>query len=229
MSEPEIVEHGGSSEPGGALNEYLLDLTGKERPRVCFLPTAVGDSAAGIVFFYERFPAARCEPSHLELFGVPIADVRGHLLAQDLIYVSGGNTANMLAVWCVHGVDGFLREAWEAGIVLAGPSAGAICWFECGVTDSFGPELAPLEGALGFLGGSFCPHYDGEEQRRPTYERLVRDGFPGGIAADDRVGVRFAGTELAEVVSEREGAAAYRVERVNGEVSETRLAPRVLG
>ena len=144
------------------------------------------------------------------------------------MYVSGGNTANMLAVWRVHGVDGFLREVWEGGIVLAGPSAGAICWFECGVTDSFGPDLASLDRALGFLPGSFCPHYDGEEFRRPTYERLVLDGFPAGIAADDRVGVRFAGTELAEVVTERAGAAAYRVELADGRVSETVLEAQLL-
>ena len=228
MSEPTIVALGGSGERGGPLDDYLLRLTGKERPRACFLPTATGDSAVATVGFYEKFPAARCEPSHLELFGVPIADVRGHLLAQDLIYVSGGNTANMLAVWRVHGVDGALREAWEAGVVLAGPSAGAICWFECGVTDSFGPALAPLERALGFLPGSFCPHYDGEPERRPTYRALVAEGFPPGIAADDGVGVRFRGTELVEVVAEREGAGAYRVEPGDGEARETPLRSRVL-
>jgi peptidase E len=134
----------------------------------------------------------------------------------------------MLAVWGVHGVDAVLREAWDAGIVLAGPSAGGLCWFECAVTDSFGPELVPLERALGFLPGSFCPHYDGEPERRPTYRRLVAKGFPGGIAADDCVGVRFAGTELAEVVTERPGATAYRVELAGGEVRETPLEARLL-
>lgn len=178
--------------------------------------------------FYQRFPASLCEPSHLELFGVPRAGVSEHLLSQDAIFVSGGNTANMLAVWRVHGVDAALREAWDAGIVLAGPSAGAICWFECGVTDSFGPELAPLEGALGFLAGSFCPHYDGEPERRPTYRRLVSAGFPAGIAADDGVGVRFAGAKLEEVVTEREGATAYRIEPADGEVVETPLPARFL-
>jgi peptidase E len=195
---------------------------------VCFLPTAVGDDPAAIVSFYERFPASLSEPSHLELFGVPRAGIREHLLAQDAIYVSGGNSANMLAVWRVHGVDGVLREAWDAGIVLGGPSAGALCWFEGAVTDSFGPDLALLDDGLGFLRGSFCPHYDGEPERRPTYERLIREGLAAGYAADDAVGIHFRGTELAEVVSEREGATAYRVELVGDDVRETPLEARLL-
>jgi peptidase E len=221
---------GGSGEPEGPLVRFMLGLAGGGRPRVCFLPTAVGDSDAGIASFYERFPASLCEPSHLRLFGVPRAGVREHLLAQDAIYVSGGNTANMLAVWAVHGVDAALREAWEAGVVLGGPSAGGICWFEGGITDSFGPELALLARALGFLPGSFCPHYDGEPGRRPAFERLIREGaLPAGWAADDAVGLHFAGLELTEVVTERGGATAYRVERAaGGEVSETPLEARVL-
>ena len=167
---------------------FVLGLAGRERPRVCFLPTAMGDADASVTRFYERFPPALCEPSHLKLFGVPRAGIREHLLGQDAIYVAGGNTANMLAVWRVHGIDAVLREAWAAGIVLAGPSAGALCWFECGVTDSFGPELAQLDGGLGFLPGSFCPHYDGEPERRPTYQRLIREGLAPGYAADDAVG-----------------------------------------
>jgi dipeptidase E len=223
-----IVALGGSSSPAGPLVRFILGLTGEARPRVCFLPTAVGDDRAATVLFYERFPPSICEPSHLELFGVPRAGIREHLLAQHVIYVSGGNTANMLAVWGVHGVDAVLREAWEAGIVLGGPSAGAICWFEAGVTDSFGPELARLDRALGFLAGSFCPHYDGEPERRPTYQRLIREGLAPGYAADDAVAVHFVGTEPAEVVTEREGATAYRVELVDGEVRETPLEARLL-
>jgi dipeptidase E len=223
-----IVALGGRGETGGPLNRFLLALAAADRPRVCFLPTAVGDDAGQIVDFYERFPAAVCEPSHLGLFGVPRADVRDHLLAQDVVYVAGGNTANMLAVWRAHGVDAVLREAWERGIVLCGPSAGGICWFEGAVTDSFGPELAPLRHGLGFLPGTFCPHYDSEPGRRPTFQRLVSEGLPAGIAADDAVGVHFTGTELAEVVAEREGSGAYRVELVDGAVRETRLPVRVL-
>ena len=137
--------------------------------------------------------------------------------------MSGGNTANALAIWRVHGVDAILREAWEAGIVLAGASAGMICWFECSVTDSYG-ALAPLHDGLGFLAGSACPHYDGEPERRPTYTRLVADGFPPGLAADDGVALHFDGTELAEVVSWRPDARAYRV----GPDGETPLEPRLL-
>jgi dipeptidase E len=223
-----IVALGGRGETGGPLNRFLLGLAATERPRVCLLPTAVGDDRGAIVDFYERFPANACVPSHLGLFGIPRADVRAHLLAQDLVYVAGGNTANMLAVWRVHGVDAILREAWERGIVLCGPSAGGICWFEGGVTDSFGPQLAPLRDGLGFLRGTFCPHYDGEAERRPAFQRLVREGLPAGIAADDAVGVHFVGEELVEVVSEREASRAYRVELVAGGVRESPLAARVL-
>lgn len=226
--ERRIVALGGSGSPAGPLNRYLLGLAKKERPRVCFLATAIGDAAEGIVRFYEAFPAALCEPSHLHLFGVPRGDVRDHLLAQDVIFVSGGNTANMLAVWRVHGVDAILREAWDGGTVLCGPSAGAICWFEGGVTDSFGPELRRLDDGLRFLRGTFCPHYDGEVERRPTYERLVAEGFPGGIAADDAVGVHFVDGELTEIVSERPEGRAYRVERGDAGVRETPLETRVL-
>jgi peptidase E len=141
-------------------------------------------------------------------------NVRERLLDAEIIVVSGGNTANMLAIWNVHGVDEVLREAWERGIVLTGWSAGALCWFESGVTDSFGPQLAPIDGCLGFFAGSFCPHYDGEERRRPVYRRLVAEGaLPAGYAADDLVGLHFVGTELEGVISARAGATAYRVER----------------
>src|SRR5262249_26222291 len=143
----------------------------------------------------------------------------------DVIFVRGGNTANMLAVWRVHGFDAVLREAWESGVVLAGWSAGAICWFEACVTDSFGPRLAGLRDGLGFLPGSACPHYDGEELRRPVYSQLVSgDGFPAGIAIDDRAAAVFAATELQEVVSTQEGATAYRV----SDDGEERLAARLL-
>jgi peptidase E len=223
-----IVAIGGRVQADGPITRFLLGLTGQERPRLCFLPTAVGDDPAAIVMLYEHFPGRQWERTHLELFGIPRADVREHLLAQDAICVSGGNTANMLAVWRVHGVDSILREAWEAGIVLFGWSAGAICWFEGGVTDSFGPELAPLHDGLGFLSGSFCPHYDAESERRPAFERLVAGGFPGGIAADDSVAVHFVGEKLAEAVSERAESRAYRVELVGGEVRETALDTRRL-
>jgi len=194
------------------LDDLLLELGGR---RVCFVPTATGDSEAMLVRFYERF-GARAEASHAVFHSWPRSDLREHVLAQDVVYVGGGNTANMLAIWRVHGFDRVLREAWEAGVVLAGWSAGMICWFEAGVTDSFGPELAGMRDGLGFLPGSACPHYDGEERRRPVYTELVRAGFPGGVAADDGVALHYEGTELREVLTTREGATAYRVS-VEGE------------
>jgi len=163
--------------------------------------------------------------SYLPFFPWPPDDLRGFALAQDVIFIGGGNTANALAIWRVHGFDEILREAWEAGIVLTGWSAGMICWFEAGVTDSFGPQLEGLRDGLGFLAGSACPHYDGEELRRPVYTKLVADGFPPGIAADDGVGVHFNGTELNEIVSVRVGAGAYRV----GAEGEEPLPVRLLG
>jgi dipeptidase E len=162
---------------------------------------------------YSRFPAARCERSHLALFNRTVEDIDAYCLQQDIIVVGGGNTANMLAIWRVHGFDAILREAWESGVVLFGASAGMICWFEAGVTDSFGPQLEGMRDGLGFLAGSACPHYDGEERRRPRYRELVDGGFPAGIAADDGVALNYDGTELAEVVTVREGGQAYRVER----------------
>ena len=175
------------------------------------MPTASADSDYGIVRFYETF-ARHARVSHLPLFRRQ-GDVRDLLLEQDVIYVSGGNTLNMLAIWRLHGVDTALREAWERGIVLIGSSAGSICWFESGVTDSYGPELKPIHGCLGFLAGSNCPHYDGEAQRRPVYTRLVDSGeLPPGCACDDGATLLYRGTELTEVVASRAQARAYRVE-----------------
>jgi peptidase E len=206
------------------LVDYVLGLTGASRPKVRFLGTATGDDVRAAELFFEQWPATKCEPANVPLFGVP-DHPNARLLEADAIIVSGGNTANMLAVWRVHGVDATVRQAWEGGAVLAGWSAGAICWFESGVTDSFGAELDPLNGCLGLLAGSMCPHYDGEERRRPVYTQLVQDGeLAPGIAADDHVGLHFVGTELAEAVTSAPGHAAYRVDRDG----ETRLDARVL-
>jgi peptidase E len=220
-----IALGGGGDTPAQSalLWSYVLDVVGKGRPRMLYVPTAIGDSDSGTVSFYDRF-ARRAEASHLLTFPYPPDDLRGLILSQDAICVSGGNTANMLAIWKVHGIDLLLREAWESGIVLWGASAGMICWFEAGVTDSFGPRLAGMD-CLGFLPGSACPHYDGEELRRPRYHELVAGGFPEGIAADDGVAVRYSGTEIAEIVSCRPGAGAYRVTREG----EERLEPSSLG
>jgi peptidase E len=228
----QIVAMGGggfSMEPENPLlDDYVLGLTGMSRPRVCFLPTASGDDPTYVVNFYTAF-AGRADASHLPLFSRRDEDVEPFLLGQDVIYVGGGNTENMLAIWRVHGVDRALRAAWEAGIVLAGLSAGSLCWFETGTTDSFGAALGRLSGGLGFLPGSHCPHYDGEATRRPAYHQLVADGLPGGYAADDGAALHFGGTELREVVSSRPEALAYRVERLDGAILETALPTRYLG
>ncbi|MGZ8600147.1 MAG: Type 1 glutamine amidotransferase-like domain-containing protein, partial [Actinomycetota bacterium] len=155
-------------------------------------------------------------------------DLRDYLLSQDLIFVGGGSTANLLAVWRVHGLDTILKEAWVSGVVLAGGSAGANCWFEASTTDSFGP-LAPLADGLGLLAGSFCPHYANEPGRRPLYHSLVADGFPPGIACDDLAAVHYVGSELAEVVASDASARAYRVTGgTGGTVAEEALPVRPL-
>ena len=222
-----IVAMGGWDADDVPLADLVLGLARRERPRICYLPTAAAERDGSIASFFEAF-AARTEPSVLRLFGVPRAGIRDFLLEQDVIWVAGGNTANMLAVWRVHGVDSALREAWENGTVLAGWSAGAICWFDAGVTDSFGPDLAPLEDGLGLLSGSFCPHYDSEELRRSTYQRLIAGGLPGGYAAEDGVGLHFRGTELAEAVSSRPDGRAFRVDPSGEAVTETALPVRHL-
>jgi dipeptidase E len=219
---------GGFSEEDPSLDDFILGLARRARPKICFVPTATGDSLSYIVRFYSAFTGRDCAPSHLELFGTPErAKVRDQLVAQDVVYVGGGNTANMLAVWRLHGVDVALREAWEAGTVLSGASAGANCWFEASTTDSFGP-IGPLHDGLGFLAGSFCPHYDAEAERRPTFLRLVRDGFPAGYAAENNVGVHFVGTELAEAVTSKPGGQAFHVVSRDDEVVETPLDVRLL-
>jgi peptidase E len=164
------------------------------------------------------------ELTDLSFYPWPPEDLRERALASDAILVCGGNTANMLAVWRLHGFDAILREAWESGVLLTGWSAGMICWFEAGVTDSFGPQLEGMRDGLGLLPGSACPHYDGEERRRPVYTQLVRDGFPPGIALDDDVAAVYDGTELVEVVTARADGAGYRVS-ADGE---ERLDVRVL-
>jgi dipeptidase E len=204
------------------LEDYVLGLAGSERPRVLFVPTASADDDQATLLAYTQL-GDRAQVSHLPFFPWPPLDLEAMVLGQDVLYVSGGNTANALAIWRAHGFQAVLRRAWEAGVVLAGWSAGMICWFEAGVTDSFGPQLEGMRDGLGFLAGSACPHYDGEDLRRPVYTKLVADGFPPGIAADDMVGLRYDGTELAEVVSARPGARAYTVTPEGEEPVEPRM------
>lgn len=213
------------------LQRFILSLARAERPHVCFLPTATGDHPEAVARFYRAAAELECRPSDLALFQREVGDLRGFLLGQDIIWIAGGNTANLLAIWRVHGVDRILREAWEQGVVLCGSSAGMNCWFEASVTDSFSlTRLAALDDGLAFLAGSACPHYDGEEMRRPVYRELVAGGFPAGHAADDGVGIVFEGTERVDVVTHREGAAAWWVSPGSsaGEVSEERLEARVI-
>ncbi|MGH9884998.1 MAG: Type 1 glutamine amidotransferase-like domain-containing protein, partial [bacterium] len=176
---PRILAIGGIQlSPGTTdwpLLQFMLDLSGQERPRICLLATAGGESPAGLASYYATF-ARRAEPTHLDLFGRTVEDVEGFLLEQDVVFVGGGNTANMLAIWRVHGVDKALKRAWESGVVLAGWSAGANCWFEGSSTDSFGPNLDALRDGMKFLPGSFCPHYDSESARRPRLEALIGSG-----------------------------------------------------
>jgi dipeptidase E len=213
-----------------ALDKLVLELTGKPVPRVCFLPTASGDPREQVTRFYERFGDWPCEPSTLSLFhlGRDRIDPAEHLLAQDAIYVGGGSMRNMLAIWREHGIDQLMRSAWSRGVVLAGLSAGAMCWFEGGVSMSGGsPE--PVRG-LGLLAGSLSVHLDGEAERLPVYRAAIAAGeLPPGYAVDDGAGLVYAGLRLLEAVGSRAGARVVRYERGGTDaVLETELAVRLL-
>jgi len=206
MDSPQIVGIGGF--PNEVMREYVFGLA--RGRRVLFVGTASMEDPSFAVSMYESL-RPHGEVSFLRFNPWPPEDLRGFALSHDVIFVGGGNTANMLAVWRVHGFDRILREAWESGIVLTGWSAGMICWFEAAVTDSFGPQLEGMRDGLAFLPGSACPHYDGEERRRPVYQGPVADGFPPGLALDDAAAARFVGTELREVVATTPDARGYRV------------------
>jgi len=223
LSDAQIIALGGggfSEGDGPELDDFVLAASGKERPRICFVPTASGDSDTYITRFYRRFAGTACVPTHVELFRRGRENLSDLAAAQDVIYVGGGSTANMLAIWRLHGFDEALRKAARGGTVLAGISAGSICWFECGASDSFGPQLVRVDG-LGMLPGSHCPHYD--RGTAPAYHRLLREGMPGGIAADDGVALHFVGTRLVRVVTGRPNARACRVELRGDRVVETPL------
>jgi peptidase E len=225
---------GSSTEPENTLMErFVLSLArSAQPPRVCYLGTASGDDPGYVARFYRVFTSLGTRPTDLGLFDRTVGDLECFVLAQDVVYVGGGNTASLLAVWRAHGLDRVLRRAWSEGVVMCGMSAGMNCWFEGSVTDSFDRgRLAPLHDGLGLLPGTACPHYDGEPERRPTYTRLVAAGELGdGWAADDGAGLVFAGRELAEVVTSRPEARAYRVSRdAGGGVTERQLPTRYLG
>ena len=211
------------------LDDYVLSLAPAREPRICLLPTAGGDSEEQIRRFRIAFGDRLCEPSVVSLFrlGLEPVPLREHLLAQDVVYVGGGSMINLLALWRAHGVDAILREAWQAGIVLAGLSAGSMCWFEGGITTGTG-RLRPA-GGLGFLPGSNSVHYDGEPERRPAFlEAIAAGALPSGYGVQDGVGLLFRGTRLAEVVAARPGLRAYRVDAADGAAREHELEPRVL-
>jgi dipeptidase E len=211
------------------LDDFVLGLTEVKEPRVLFLPTASGDTTAQINAFQARFADRLCMPEYVSLFRLrelkrPLAEI---VLDADIIYVGGGSMRNLLAIWRAHGLDRLLIEAWEGGTVLAGLSAGAMCWFQAGVTRSSGPP-EPIAG-LGLLDGSLTVHTDGEPERLPVWLAGVRDGtLPGGWALDDGVGLLFRGRRLERVVSSRPGAGAQRVDAIAGELVRHRLEPELL-
>ena len=212
------------------LDRYILAQARcrRRRPRVCFVSTASGDSSVYVDRFFRAMAKHDCDPSALQLFRRDARDPADVVAQQDVLYVGGGNTANLLAVWRLHGVDRAIRRAWQNGCVLAGVSAGMICWFESSCTDSFGP-LRELRDGLGLLPGSACPHYDGERERRPIFHRLIRaKKLPPGVAADDGAAVHFIGRKIFRCVASRPHARAYRVELVEGNVVETALPTQFL-
>ncbi len=232
MKRQQIIAMGGggfSMEPDNPLlDRYFLAQTGKRKPAVCFVPTASGDADCYIVKFYEAFNQLPCTPTHLSMFRPP-ADLEGFILSQDAIYVGGGNTKSLLALWREWRLDRILRKAWRKGVLLGGISAGSICWFDEGLTDSVPGKLTVLP-CLGFLRGSHSPHYDGESTRRPAYQGFIMQGrMKAGLAADDGVALHFIGRKLAHIVSSRPGALAYRVRQVEGAIEETKIPATYLG
>ncbi len=210
-----------------ALERYILDQTGKERPNVLMIATATGDAEDYIGKFHAAFGAMGARTQHLPLFHRS-PDLRSMVLAQDAVFVGGGNTKSMLAVWREWGLPGILRLAHESGIVLGGQSAGAICWFEQGVTDSWADRLRPLD-CMGFLPGSCCPHYDGEAERRPAYHAMLRAGeVKPGYAIEDTAAVHFRRGALERVVSKSPGARAYYVSAEAASVEELPLEVTLL-
>jgi dipeptidase E len=230
---PQIVAFGGggfSMEAGNPLlDDYVLGLCRRARPRVCFLPSASGDADHYVVRFYRAFPAERCEASHISLFRREQGpeDVREHLLSQDLIYVGGGSLISLLGVWRAHGIDEILREAWEGGTVLCGLSAGSLCWFAEAVTGFHGAPRR-VKG-LGLLPFSNCVHYEPGSQRRLAYQDLIRAGMRPGYAAEDGAALHFAGAELSRVVASRSSARGYRLDLAGRRVVETPIATAFLG
>lgn len=234
---PTILATSGGYVPGprqspevGPILRYAMELSGAHRPRVCTVNTAGGDDARWLSWAYMALAAAGAEPTHLQVYPMPnVADITGHLLSCDVVWVGGGSVANLLALWRLHGIDEAMRTAWEAGVVLGGVSAGSLCWHQGGTTDSFSPQLSAITNGLGLLPYSNTPHYDSEARRRPLYQALVADGtLSAGWATDDGTGLLFRGTELVECVADRPNAACWQVVASGGQAVETRIQPRLL-
>jgi peptidase E len=231
--ERQIVAFGGggfSMEPGNPLLDgYVLGLTGKDNPKVCFLPTASGDADHYIVRFYRTFCATGCHASHVSLFrrDSGVRDIEEHLLTRDVIYVGGGSVLSMLGAWRAHGIDSILRRAWEAGVILCGCSAGSLCWFDSGVTAFHGEPEAYA--GLGFLPWSNCVHFDGEPTRAAAYRSMLLGGMPTGYAAEDGTALHFTGDRLTRVVASRRGGRAYRMRAAGGRVERRVLEADYLG
>ena len=233
MKKKQILAIGGAALPIETGNlklvEYFLKQTRKRNPKVAFIGAAHGDADAGRLRFYAAFSQFNCRPTHLPLFARTPRDLASFVHEQDAIFVGGGNTRSLLAVWREWELDRHLRAAWNAGIVLGGASAGSICWFEYGVTDSVAGRLTAMP-CLGFLPGSNCPHYNSEPARRPMFRRLVaRATLPEGFAADDGVALHFIGTRLARIVSSEPRAKAYRVRKSGTRAVESPLKTHKLG
>jgi dipeptidase E len=228
----QIIAFGGggfSMEPENpAIDQYIVRQTGKPHPRVCFLPTASGDPEPYILHFYQAFLKLDCRPSVFSVFRPPTADLAGFLLEKDVLYVGGGSTRAMLALWREFGLPEILQQALQEGIILTGLSAGANCWFEACSTDSL-PGKPQVLSCLGFLRGSFCPHYDSESERRPSYHEMIRSGqLMNGYATDDGAALHFINGELHTVVTSRPQAYAYRVDRKDDGVQEASISAQLL-
>jgi dipeptidase E len=228
----QIIALGGggfSMEPDNpALDRYILSQARRPHPAVCFIPTASGDAESYIFHFLDSFIKLDCQPSYLSLFKPPTADLESYLLEKDILYVGGGNTRNALALWQEWGLDVLLRKAYQAGVILSGISAGANCWFEECLTDSFHGEIRVWP-CLGILSGSFSPHYDGEASRRPAFHRYLSEGkIKPGLAADDSAAVHFVDEQFNQAVSSKPTARVYRLSLADGQVLEEPIIPRHL-
>jgi peptidase E len=221
---------GFSMEPGNPLlDDYVLGLCDSPRPKVCFLPTASGDADHYVVRFYRTFGERGCETSHVSLFrrDAGVADIEQHLLSRDVIYVGGGSVLGLLGAWRAHGLDAVLRRAWEEGVILAGCSAGSLCWFASGVT-AFHGKPQRYDG-LGLLRWSNCVHLDAERRREGAYRSMLLDGMPAGYAAEDGTALHFTGERLSRVVGSRPGARAFRMGAVGARVVSRALPAEYLG